>query len=189
MRQVVEEVGFGVIDFVELSEGIEAAELGHEYEDESLTPEEFAEFLILNREVLGYRQCQMAEILGVNKNAYNAYERAKRIPKNWEVFLEKVRILVKDKQRSVRMGEEYSNFVSDSMKESMIEMHRMGRNIVQISIELGIEEGTVRDMLISAGYTPTVYRPSWLSDGLAIDEYAGAENDEELGDDDDEVVA
>lgn len=189
MSQVVEEVGFGVIDFVELSDGIEAAELGHEYEDESLTPEEFAEFLILNREVLGYRQCQMAEILGVNKNAYNAYERAKRIPKNWEVLLEKVRILVKDKQRSVRLGDDYSSFVSVSMKEKMIEMHRMGRNIVQISIELGIDEGEVSDLLKSAGYTPNVYRPSWLSDGLAIDEYDGAEHDEELTDDEDEVVA
>ena len=188
MSQVVEEVGFGVIDFVELSEGIEAAELGHEYEDESLTAEEFAEFLILNRDVLGYRQCQMADILGVNKNAYNSYERAKRIPKNWEVLIEKIRILVKDKQRSVRVGEDYVNFVSESMKEKMVEMHRVGRNVIQISIELGIEEKEVRKYLTSVGHTPTVYHPSWLSGGANVDEYEGAEYDEELSDEDEGVA-
>ena len=189
MNQVVENVEFSGLNLVELSEGIETADLGHEYEEEALTAEEFAEFLKYNREVLGYKQCDMADALGVNKNSYNAFERAKRMPKSWEALVEQVRIMVKAKQRSIRNGEDFKSSLTSDLKKEILGMHGRGLNIVQISVRVGVEETIIRQYLNSKGLTPVIYHPSWLSNTAMVDEYADFDGEIDEDIDEDGVVA
>lgn len=135
--------------------------------EEKMTAEEFGEFLMYMREMLGFSQKEMSDLLGVKSTTYNAYEKGKRLPKNWE----SVERLLKDKVcehvKKLRETPDYVKEITEELGKKIIEMHKRGKNIVQIGTRLDIDEEEVEKFLKERGYEPIPYFPGWL-DSLCV---------------------
>lgn len=129
-------------------------------DDFEMTGEEFGFYLVSMREVLGVTQAKMSQLLECNQNAYNAYEKGKRLPKKWLIIQEKLQLIVK-KYKEDNRGIELKSNVDEKLLEEIVFLHNKGKNNVQIGIHLDLDEDLVVKCLVEQGYEPEVFTSCW----------------------------
>lgn len=123
--------------------------------EEEMTAEEFGAFLVFMREKIGINQYDMAELLGYNKNTYNAYENGKRIPRAWVEVEKKIRELVKeDIVQKREAGLSSFKDINQEISDGILKMHYKGKNVVQIGIFYSLDEAVVFEFLLSKDLMP-----------------------------------
>lgn len=159
MTLTIEELNLGqlaIMDKTEIENELNADVIDSFDEEDEMTKEEFSYFLINMREALGVTQSKMAELLGCNQNAFNAYEKAKRLPKKWHEIQVKVQKLVKE-HREANRGIEFKQHINNDLLSQIVELHNKGKNHVQIGIHLDLDEDLVIAELLKAGYEPLLF--------------------------------
>jgi transcriptional regulator with XRE-family HTH domain len=135
----------------------------HDDYEEEMTAEDFGYYLVSMRNTVGITQCDMAAVLDYNKNTYNAYEKGKRLPKDWQGIQYKLQDMAKTKAKKDRENgeEKFNNNVNSSIVEQIISLHSKGKNIIQIGTFLSVHEDTVASFLLKNGIEPLYYHNGW----------------------------
>lgn len=124
-----------------------------------MTSEEFGYFLLKMREKIGINQFEMAELVGYNKNSYNAFEKGKKLPRHWQKVETKVKDIVNEYLNETRyLNEDDFDKINTLFKEeAVLDMHYKGKNVVQIGMKLNFDEEDVFNFLMKKDLVPLLF--------------------------------
>lgn len=137
--------------------GIDSNLMSNEIE-ERVTKEDFSFYLKNMREFLGMSKKDFAESLKIPQTSYYTYEKGKTLPSNWERIQERIQLLVKKKSTKIQNKEEFYSCLNPPLEEKILGLHYEGKNIVQISLKLSLDEKLIEDFLLSRELTPIYFK-------------------------------
>lgn len=133
-------------------------DISMELENEKITKDEFAYYLTSMRGYLGMSKKDFAASLKIPQTSYYTYEQGKSLPSNWQKVKSRVRQLVKNKSKLIKEKEALNSMLNTVLEERILELHRNGKNTVQIGLNLSIDETIVYKYLKSKDLTPKLYK-------------------------------
>lgn len=116
---------------------------------------EFGDFIVYMREYLGLEVNEMAEVFGLTADIYVRLEEGKSTLVNKVMVEGLIRDMVKVRSRNI--DKEYLLKHCCNKGRDIKEMHNKGLNVVQLSVELGIDEVYIEIYLIENGYRPLFF--------------------------------